>query len=114
MFWGFIALVIQPAEQRVVEYRPKTHTQLQLPLGTVVLRSLSNPLPLTLRSFTDVSPECCSHHTTLGLLEQGSFSVQSRTAILFKIFCWFRKPPERRKELHPFVQQGCGSCERWL
>ncbi|GBL79327.1 hypothetical protein AVEN_92531-1 [Araneus ventricosus] len=51
-------------EHRVVEYRPKTHTQLQLPIGTV-LRSLSSPLPLTFRSFTDVSPERCSHRTNL-------------------------------------------------
>ncbi|GBN50305.1 hypothetical protein AVEN_240054-1 [Araneus ventricosus] len=62
MFWGFIAVVIRPAEQRVVEYRPKRHTQLQLPVGTV-LRSLSSPLPLTFLSFTDVSPECCSLRT---------------------------------------------------
>ncbi|GBL96785.1 hypothetical protein AVEN_131277-1 [Araneus ventricosus] len=62
MFWGFIAVVIRLAEQRVVEYRPKTHTQLQLPVGTV-LRSLSSPIPLPFQSFTDVSPECCSHRT---------------------------------------------------
>ncbi|GBM55740.1 hypothetical protein AVEN_190328-1 [Araneus ventricosus] len=31
-------------------------------VGTV-LSSLSSPLPLTLRLFTDVSPECCSHRT---------------------------------------------------
>ncbi|GBN89853.1 Retrovirus-related Pol polyprotein from transposon RE2 [Araneus ventricosus] len=61
---GFIAVVIRPAEQRVVEYRPKTHMQLQLPLGTV-LRSLSSPLPLTFRSFTDVSPSSCSAPATI-------------------------------------------------
>ncbi|GBM27577.1 hypothetical protein AVEN_97090-1 [Araneus ventricosus] len=49
---------------------------------------------------------------TLGLLERGTSSVQSRAAILIKIFCWFGKPPERRKELYLFVQKGCGSCER--
>ncbi|GBO45569.1 hypothetical protein AVEN_271462-1, partial [Araneus ventricosus] len=31
-------------------------------VGTV-LRSPSSPLPLTFRSFADVSPECCSHRT---------------------------------------------------
>ncbi|GBM20980.1 hypothetical protein AVEN_9684-1 [Araneus ventricosus] len=46
---------------------------------------------------------------TLRPLEQGASSVQRRAAILIKIFCWFRKPLERRKELHPFVQKGCGS-----
>ncbi|GBO02734.1 hypothetical protein AVEN_148260-1 [Araneus ventricosus] len=62
MFWGFIAVVIRRAEQRVVEYRSKTHKQLQLPVGTVP-RSLSSPFPLTFRSFTDASPESCSHRT---------------------------------------------------
>ncbi|GBM28196.1 hypothetical protein AVEN_36143-1 [Araneus ventricosus] len=53
MFWGFIAIVIRPAEQRVVEYRPKTHMQLQLPVGTV-LRSLSTSFdpPIIYRYFS--------------------------------------------------------------
>ncbi|GBM51475.1 hypothetical protein AVEN_197034-1 [Araneus ventricosus] len=83
MFWGFIAVVIRPAEQRVVEYRPKTHTQLQLPVGTV-LRSLSSPLPLTFRSFTHLQmflQNVTAIAQTLGLLEQGSSSVQNRAAI---------------------------------
>ncbi|GBL73660.1 hypothetical protein AVEN_230660-1, partial [Araneus ventricosus] len=46
---------------------------------------------------------------TLGPLEQGTSSVQSRAAILIKTFCWLRKPLDRRKELHPFVQKLCGS-----
>ncbi|GBM60015.1 hypothetical protein AVEN_147582-1, partial [Araneus ventricosus] len=46
---------------------------------------------------------------TFGLLEQGTSAVQSRAAILIEIFYWFWKSPERRKELHPFVQKGCGS-----
>ncbi|GBM01293.1 hypothetical protein AVEN_170344-1 [Araneus ventricosus] len=52
MFWGFIAVVIRPAAQRLVEYRPKTHTQLQLPVGTV-LRSLSTSFdpPIIYRCF---------------------------------------------------------------
>ncbi|GBM85945.1 hypothetical protein AVEN_262110-1 [Araneus ventricosus] len=108
MFWRFIAVLIRPAEQRVVEYRPKTHTHIQLPIETV-LRSLSSPLSLTFQSFTDVLQHVAAIAQTLRLLEQGSFSVQSRTAIP-----WFRKPPEKRKELHPFVQKVCGSCERWL
>ncbi|GBN03504.1 hypothetical protein AVEN_169616-1 [Araneus ventricosus] len=42
---GFIAVVIRSAEQRLVEYRPKTHTELQLPVGTV-LSSLSTSFDL--------------------------------------------------------------------
>ncbi|GBM91556.1 hypothetical protein AVEN_205543-1 [Araneus ventricosus] len=32
----------------------------------------------------------------------------------FRFFKLVRKPPKRLKGLHPFVQKGYGSCERWL
>ncbi|GBN73801.1 hypothetical protein AVEN_167778-1 [Araneus ventricosus] len=105
MFWRFIAVVIRLAEQRVVEYRPKTHTQLQLPVGTV-LRSLSSPIPLPSDHLQMFLQNVAAIAQTIGLLEQGSSLVQSRAAILIKIFCWFRKPAKRQKELHPFVQKG--------
>ncbi|GBM27239.1 hypothetical protein AVEN_189445-1 [Araneus ventricosus] len=105
MFWGFIAVVIRPPKQRVVEYRPKTHTQLQLLVGTA-LRSLSSPLSLTFRSFTDVSPEAAAIAQTLGLLEQGSSSVQSRAAILFNIFDGFGSPRKDGRNCIPLFRKG--------
>ncbi|GBN05925.1 hypothetical protein AVEN_214010-1 [Araneus ventricosus] len=107
----------------MVEYRPKTHTQLQLPGGTV-LSSLSTSFDLRI-IYRCFPRNVAAIAQTLGLWEpgpyfsgpllgQGTSSVQNRATILIKTFCWFRKPPERRKELHPFVQKGCGSRERWL
>ncbi|GBM79815.1 hypothetical protein AVEN_113078-1 [Araneus ventricosus] len=114
---------MRPAEQRVVEYRPKTHTQLQLPVGTVLsslstsfdLRIVYRCFPRMLQPSRKPSGYWNQGHTSL-ILYWNRVPLLSKVEPQYslRVFFWFRKPPERRKELHPFVQKGCGSCERWL
>ncbi|GBN70442.1 hypothetical protein AVEN_53616-1 [Araneus ventricosus] len=102
--WGFIAVVIRPDEQRVVEYRPKTHTQSTTAVGTE-LRSLSTSfdLPIIYRCFFRMLQPSRKPSDHWNRIPPVLCKIEQQYSLRF--FCWFRKP---------FLQKGCGSCERWL
>ncbi|GBO05636.1 hypothetical protein AVEN_208563-1 [Araneus ventricosus] len=90
MFWGFIAIVIRPAEQRVVEYRPKTHMQLQLPVGTV-LRSLSTSFdhPIIYRCFSGMLQPS---HKPLGYWNRVALRCKVEPQCSLRFFVGFGSP----------------------
>ncbi|GBN11799.1 hypothetical protein AVEN_47107-1 [Araneus ventricosus] len=90
MFWGFIAIVIRPAAQRVVEYRPKTHMQLQLPVGTV-LRSLSTFFdhPIIYRCFSGMLQPS---HKPLGYWNRVALRCKVEPQYSLRFFVGFGSP----------------------
>ncbi|GBM34775.1 hypothetical protein AVEN_7829-1 [Araneus ventricosus] len=110
MFWGFIAVVIRLAEQRVVKYRPKDAyaiTTARRNCTEVSVQSSSFELPIIYRCFARILQPS---HKPSDYWNRVALRCKVEPQYSLRFFCWFGKPPEVRKELHPFVQKGCGSC----
>ncbi|GBL90639.1 hypothetical protein AVEN_219309-1 [Araneus ventricosus] len=89
----------------------KTHTPITTARGTA-LRSLSSPLSLTFRSLQMFLQKLQPSLTLSGYWNRsGCFGAKSGHNTLQDFFDGFGSPRKRRKELHPFVQKVCSSCE---
>ncbi|GBM96132.1 hypothetical protein AVEN_153257-1 [Araneus ventricosus] len=104
MFWGFIAVVIRPAEQRVVEYRPKTHTQFQLAVGTV-LSSLSTSfdLPIIYRSFSRMLRWL---HKPSGFWNRVPLLCKVEPQYSLRFFVGFESPRKDGRNFIPLCRKG--------